>query len=293
MTRRRRNLVLSEAARQVPVTGFLDAVEYLRAVYQLLKKENSPYSYRHFAEEVGFGFTNYMHLILTGKREISQEVAAHLVEKLEMRRLEREYFLQLVQYRRAKDHRQREAVFGEIVRIRHRQTTQTLDQDMLEYLSEWYHPVVRELVLLPDFRDDPAWVAQALQPGISEKCAEASLALLKRLNLIVEENGRWRQNEPHITTGPSVRGLGVKRYHQQMMILATDALLQVPAKERDYQAVTFAVDEELFEEIRSDIDEFWRRMLAKTAGSSAARRIYQLNIQFFPVSKAEPKGDGS
>lgn len=287
MVRRKQGLSLTDAAQRVSITGYLDVVGYLRALYQQVKEANSPYSYRHFAEELGFGFTNYMHLVLTGKREISLEVAAKVVEKLGMKRADRDYFMALIAYHRARDHRQREILFGEIVRIRQRQTPQELDQDMLAYLSEWYHPVVRELVQLPEFKDDPRWVAQTIRPTIPEKAADASLKLLKRLQLIVwsDEKNRWVQRDPNVTTGPMIRGLGVKRYHQQMMILATDALLQVPAARRDYQALTFAVDDELMDDIRRCIDDFWHRILEKTTQPAAARQIYQLNIQFFPVSE--------
>jgi uncharacterized protein (TIGR02147 family) len=69
-----------------------------------------------------------------------------------------------------------------------------------------------------------------------------------------------------------------------MMELARNALMEVEPQKRDFQALTFAVSHELLEDIKSETEQFWKMVLAKSESCSEASTIYQLNIQLFPVT---------
>jgi uncharacterized protein (TIGR02147 family) len=268
-------------------TNFLDAREFLKCLYQAMKSEMKGYSYRQFAEDLGFGHTNYLHLIVTGQRPISIKAASRMVESMELRAVDRDYFKTLVEYSRAREAHKREEFFGKLVKLKRTALPATLDRDMLEYLSEWHHAVIREMVLLPDFNADPAWISAKLHPFISLEQAEQSLELLKKIGYVEldEVSGRYIIKETNLWTGPFVLSMAVTRYHQKMIEISLDSLTRVPEEQRDYSAATIAISEVDFLDIKTRLQAFGREILEKSAECKNPDRICQVNMQLFTLTK--------
>lgn len=280
------SMTLKEAAASQKVYDFLRPSDYLRAVYLFIKKHSSRYSYRKFAEELGYGPSNYMHLICTGQRKLTLKAAKDLSSNLHLRGDEKRYFELLVCHESTTSPNQKEEFFSEIIELKHKSLPSVVERDMLEYLSEWFYPVVRELANYADFRADPEWIAARVIPAITVKQASEALDLLLRIGFLVREENSDKviPKDIHITTGSLVRSMSVTRYHQVMIELARSALTTVKSQARDFQAITIPVSEKLMHEIKSDITMFWQSMLEKSQQCSEVDRIYQLNIQLFPVS---------
>jgi len=278
--------LIRRSATKVRPTDFNSPADYLKAVYMDVKKKIDGFSYRLFADALGYGQTNYLHLICTGKRKITLKAAAELVAQLSLKGNQRKYFELMVARDCSHSTHDREMIFEKLIEFKHKSLPQNLERDMMEYLSEWYFPVVRELATLPDFQADPDWIASRLYPKITRDQAEASLLLLRRIGFLVDdqESGKCTPRNVHITTGSLVQSLSATRYHQLMMELARNALMEVEPKKRDFQALTFAVSNELLEDIKSETEQFWKMILAKSESCSEATTIYQLNIQLFPVT---------
>ena len=277
---------LKDAAASQKVYEFLRPSDYLRALYLYIKKQSPRYSYRKFADELGYGPSNYMHLICTGQRKLTIKAAKDLSSTLSLRGDERRYFELLVSHECSSSPNKKEELFSELIDLKHKTLPSVVERDMLEYLSEWYYPVVRELANYEDFRPDPIWIAGKVIPPISAKQASEALDLLIRIGFLVpsEDSSNVVPKDVHITTGSLVRSMSVTRYHQVMIELARTALTTVKSQSRDFQAITLPVSEKLMHEIKSEITVFWQRMLEKSEQCSEIDRIYQLNIQLFPVS---------
>ena len=73
---------VKEIVEEIDVFAFLSVQHLLSHIYEELKKHLPRYSYRSFSADLGFGETNYLHLICTHKRQLSlrsaQQVASHL-----------------------------------------------------------------------------------------------------------------------------------------------------------------------------------------------------------------------
>ncbi|MEI8027626.1 MAG: TIGR02147 family protein [Pseudomonadota bacterium] len=289
------SITLKDAAASQKVFEFLRPSDYLRAVYLHIKKHSSRYSYRKFADELGYGPSNYMHLICTGQRKLTLKAAKDLSSTLQLRGDERRYFELLVSHECTTSPNKKEDLFSELIEIKHKTLPSVIERDMLEYLSEWYYPVVRELANYEEFRADPEWIAEKVIPPITIKQATEALELLIRIGFLVRSDSseRLTPKDIHITTGSLVRSMSVTRYHQVMIELARTALTTVKSQARDFQAITLPVSEKLMHEIKSDITVFWQAMLEKSEQCSEVDRIYQLNIQLFPVSSPlTPSSEG-
>jgi len=278
---------LKSAATAISPTGFLEYRDYLSALYHWLKNNLDRYSYVQFASDLGFGKTNVAHLIIQGKRPLSVKAAERIAASIELGALDKEYLVTLVRYQNARSPRQREELFDAIHALKNRLLKSSLDRSQLEYFSEWYHPVIREMTFMTEFDSDPDWIAAKIFPRIRPEQARKSLALLESLNLI-RFDGALNRHVPtaaRVSTGDEVASIAVIRYHQQSIALGRDAMTSVSEDRRDISAVTVCVSEAMAQRMKVEVQAFRKKILAMADEVKKGDQVYQLNIQLYPLTK--------
>lgn len=289
-----RKKTLREIADQtVKPTSFLDYKPYFASLFSHCKERLGKYTYHDFAEDMGFSATNIMHQFIKGHRKLSMKAAQQIIKHLDLRGVERRYFEAMVDYCNTTVPTKREALFQKMLQEKNQVLASEHDKDWLEYLSEWYYPVIRELVGMKGFRPDPQWIVDQIKPRIRPEQARKSLELLERLGFIVavDEKRGFKLSEKNLSTGHAVRGIGFTRYHQKMIEMGKESLANVKGNKRDVSATTISVDEKTFHKIKGMIHEFNSRVIAESEESENADRIYQLNIQFFPFAEIKDHED--
>jgi uncharacterized protein (TIGR02147 family) len=245
------------------------------------------YSYRQLSVDLGFSATNLVHLIVQGKRPVTERAAGKIVEALDLRRDERRYFLALAKLTRDKDSEDLSRTFREALEIRSGMLTSRLEQDQFSYYSEWYHAVIREMVLLEDFQSDPKWIAANIRPSITVKQAEESLELLKKLQLIRfdPESQRCVQTNQIISTGPEVMSLSVQKYHRESIPHGIESMVNMAPEKRHISALVLCISGPQFEKIKQEIELFQQRLLELERDRTEGKpdRVVRLNMQLFPA----------
>lgn len=278
---------LKAAAEAAPPTGFLEYRDFLAAAYTWLKKNLERYSYLQFAGDLGFGRTNVVHLIIQGKRPLSPKAAEKIAVAMSLGQLEKEYLLTLVRYQNARSPRQRDELFDAIHAIKNRLLKTELDRSQLEYFSEWFHPVIREMTFMKEFKSDPDWIAAKIFPRIRPEQARKSLALLESLNLVRfdAQRGRHVPTTARVSTGDEVASIAVIRYHQQSIALGREAITSVQEDRRDVSAVTVCVSEAVAHRMKAEVQAFRKKILALADEVKDGDQVYQLNMQLYPLTK--------
>ncbi|MFW7378626.1 MAG: TIGR02147 family protein [Oligoflexus sp.] len=277
---------LRAIAAEYPPTRFFSCKDFLRQLHVVMKAQEERYSFRQLAEDLGFSATNIVHLFVQGKRPISEQAAARIIEALALRKDERLYFFALAKLSGELSADEVSQVFAEALDIRSRTISSRLDQERYRYYSAWYHVVIREMLALPDFQADPKWIAAKVWPKISVKEAEESLDLLKQLQLIRldKKTDRWLQSEPTLSTGPEVTDLAVTAYHLSAIPQGLNALATIDQKKRHISALTLCVSEEQLERMKKEIEIFQQKLLdlEKDRSGQKPDRVLQLNMQLYP-----------
>jgi len=286
-----RKSLLAEAAQAVFPSAFIDYSKYLDAIFLHLKKGAS-YTYSDFSYDLGFGATTYAHQIIRRYRALTNKNAGKIAGKLELTGSEKKYFLNLVKYTHAKNANVRDEAWKEILKIKTEDIAAEPELDILEYFSQWYHPVVREYLILPGANADPTSIAKELIPSLRPEQVRESLELLQRLNLVEldQNSGRLRQTSARVSTGHRVKSHAIVNYHLQMINLARDSLANIPGKERDISAMTLSVSPEVCERIKAMIHAFQLQLFEEAEKSEAPDKVVQINIQLFPVTKSRKQG---
>lgn len=268
------------------VLRYLDASVYLEALYQSRKGEEKSYSYLEFAEELGFSRTNVIHLVIRGKRPLSVKAGEKIAEALDWKGLERRYWLNLVAYHASSNEVDREHLMAEMVEIKAREIKDNpMLQYQLEFLTEWYHSIIFEIGSLAQFTEDPKELSGMLEPKIRPEQAKRSLELLENLGFFKRVNGQLRPAEVNLSTGDEIASLAVVRYHQNMIDLGRRSISTIDEKLRDVSSVSFACPESLAMEVKREISIFRKKILALSEAATGKDRVYQMNVQLFPVTR--------
>ncbi len=269
---------------------YLDYRQYLRDAFEDLKGSRRGFSHRAFARTAGFTSSNYVLLVMQGKRNLSGEGVTKIVRALKLKKQEADFFENLVRFNQATTDSERNLYYGRIASNRQYAAARPLEKGQFEYYSKWYLPAIRELVLLKDFQEDPAWIASQLTPNITPREAQSALKLLIDLELLTrDESGRLVQADRHVVSGDEVRSLALTNFQREMIERAAASIDDTPAHLREVGSVTFAVSQEKLAEAKKMIREFRSRLAGFLAEDAGADAVYQLNVQLFNLSRLGEK----
>lgn len=280
-------LELRRLAGKIKPTSYKTATDYLAAVYKHLKASIDDYSYIRFTEDLGFGTCNALYLIISGNRPLTLKGAQKIITALDITGVQRKYFIEMVQVARSKDLGEREQSFERLVELKSQALVKTLDKSQLEFFSHWYHGAILELLGLENAEDDPQWISKHLMPPVPVRTVSASLGFLTKMGLLAFDESRQRlfPTKESITTGSEVYGLAIMRYHQQMIALGRDSLVNVAPMERDITASTFTIPAERIGEFKTKIQNFRKELRDFAASMDNPDEVVQINIQLFPLAR--------
>lgn len=258
------------------------------------KGVDANYSYRVFSRSVDSKDSGLFINVVEGRRGLRPEKADRWAEALGLTGDEAECFRLLVRFNESSEPDERSLAWAGIVALRTRVRPAAIDEDRFKVLSDWIYAAVRELVCCRGFSEDPKWIADHLEHGVSVAQVEEALELLLRLGMLRREGGKLVVTEVTVTSPESVAGLASFGFHREMHRLAGDALKTKwdPAQRgRDHDIGFFGVIVSLPEDKLPELRKLLWEAQLKVNGwaenfSNQGERVVQVNIQYFPLSKA-------
>lgn len=272
--------------------AFDDYRAYLRAMILFLKATRPQFSYRYFSRLAGFSSPNFLKLVAEGKRNISPRSISKFARGLGLDPREQETFEILVLLGQAQTDAERNRHYQRLRRrMRQASSAARLEEAQYRVYSLWYALPIRELLLHPDFVEDPAWIARRLMPQVRPAEVKTALELLEEVGLVTRKEGRLVPSSAKISTGPQVRSLAVRNFHRAMLELAGAALDGVPVEERDITSLTVSLTPGQFEQVRTKIEQFREELfeLIEEDASSEGdgkRDVFQIGFQVFPLTRS-------
>lgn len=272
---------------------YLDYRHFLKDYYREQKeKRGSAFSFRSFARQAGLSSPNFLQLVMEGKRNLGPDGIKSFAKALKFNKEEAAYFENLVHFNQCATDDERNEWYKRLSASKRYREIREIEKDYFVYFSRWYYAAVRELVLLPDFKEEPEWIAKKLSPAITAKEAATALELLQKLGFVArDKDGRLVQSEKNITTAREVMSLAVSNFHRQMIQRASESIERTHYSQRDVSALTLALSEEKFKEAKRRIQEFRRELNVLLSEDGRPDAVYQINFQMFNLSEVPwPKG---
>lgn len=260
---------------------------YLKDMYDFLKKSNKGFSYRVFARMAGIKSYNYLKLVIDEKRNLTPKMIQAFSKAFKLTRSEEEFLTNLALFNQSQDSASKNEYFGRISKAKRFREIKELESDQYEYFSKWYLSVIRELISLPDFKEDSHWIASRLRGEVTPSQVEAALECLLRLKLVERSSsGRLKQSSGSVASAPEVQSLALFSFHEQMINRGLNALHHLDSGRRDISSITLALSQDEIKVLKKMILQFRRKTLSHfETERPKGCQIFQLNFQLFPVSE--------
>jgi uncharacterized protein (TIGR02147 family) len=263
--------------------------KFLKDFYEE-KKSLEKYTYRDFSTAIGMNSSSWLMHLIRGTKNLSQDTTQRIAAALNFNKRETEYFDLLVNFTQAHNTETKNNFYSRMIAFKKKLKIIRITEEQYAYYLKWYNPVIRSLVSKVDWNDDFSVLAKKLLPPIQPGEAKKSVRLLQKLGFIEKDSsGKWVQKNDVISTGDEVASLNIVNYHKQVTKLAENAFERTPREKRDISALTLGINKEDAAAIKGKIQEFRKQIMEIARASEKADRVYQLNFQFFPVSKCEGK----
>jgi uncharacterized protein (TIGR02147 family) len=261
---------------------------YLKDACEEIRTTKPFFSYRYIAQKAGLKSVGFISWVIKGKRNMSASLTHKISDIFKLGKREAEYFDLLVSQNQAKTTEERQYYLNRLLAFRSTHTT-VVERDRDQYYSQWYYSAIRELVNLTEIRDEKQ-VALLLKPPISRVEARESLELLERLGMIRKnKTGSYERIDSALISGQSVDPAIIHGFQIATMRLAETALHGFSKEERDISTVTLSCNLKDLDRVRERIRQMRDEISQIACASEDADSVFQLNTQFFPLTKKIPR----
>jgi uncharacterized protein (TIGR02147 family) len=278
------------------VSNYLDYRIYLKDFLAFKKKEvlrsnpQASYTYSTFSAACGLKAPQYLKLIIEGQRNLSKKTITQFTQALHLKKEDFFDFQLLVLSNQETEPGKRALLFKQLMdyRVQIKIKKGTLNKKQFQQIPNWATWVLFESLDTKLSHLDNKSLQQFLRNKVTLQQATEALKDLFSLNL-VEETPRGLKKKRHLLEKAEEIPVEVVRALQaQFMYLALESLYQDPPTEREFGSATLALTKKEFEAIRFKLRQLRKSIQKETQvlrqSGAPGDRIYQLNIQLYPVS---------
>lgn len=278
---------------------YLDYRAFLRDWMEHRKEHWPDFSYEYFTRRAGLGSRATLHNVIAGRRNPRPDTIDAFAKAMELSELESAYLQKLVELALTRTLDERREVLNSIVETpdfnKSRRIEGQTSEEVAYLISKWYCQAIWEMARSPDFRPDPAWLAQIMVPSVTVEQARESLEMLFNAGLLHRaEDGQIQVREIRLGTGQAPKGEAIYEFYRQLLENAAYSLDNVAPDERCFLGNTFLLPEGLIHELKIMLEHFNQQVAAIGDEANLTRsRVYQLGVVLFPLSRAPDEiGEG-
>jgi uncharacterized protein (TIGR02147 family) len=266
------------------IKNYWEYRDYLKDFYSFKKKENSLYSLRYMGSKVSVD-PSHLVKIFQRQRHIGNSLIEIFIKYCNLSGSDAEYFANLVRFNKAKSDRDCRVFYEKLLALKG-SGARTLEKSQYEFYTTWHHSAILTLLDFYPFSGDYGALAAKVSPPITEGKARKSIALLKKLGLIKKNSqGTYGLTDKIITTGDHGHSIAVKAFQEETMRLAIESLHRHSPEKRNISTVTITISENNIDRINEIIGQFRESLLRLARDEKKPDKVYQLNIQLFPLTQ--------
>ena len=283
------------------LADYMDYRLFLADFYRFKKDHTRsslrPYNYTIFSAAADIKSPNYLKMIIEGKRNLSMDMVQKFARACGFNKAQSDEFKLLAIFNQSEDPADRNYALKKLSEYRVDQKLKhgELDRKVFEKVPNWIGWIIYALVDQSGVNFDVPQLKHLLRGKASETEIQHALESLLSSGELVKnaETNQIQKGKP--TEAPDeIPAALIRKLQMQLMYLGLESLYQDQATEREFGSLTMSLTEKEFEEIKFKLRQM-RKSLHKE--NSIARmgqkgdRVYQLNLQLFPVSNASKKFD--
>lgn len=280
--------------------AYTDFRTYLRDFYdykrRLTRKDLRPYSYATFAAAADIKSPNYLKLIIDGERNLSSEMTRKFARAMGLSKEDADEFHALVDYGQSAEPLERNRFLKNLadLRVRRQLKNGEINQETWERVPSWviwvlYSMADQSGVRFDDFEHLADLIRRKTKPEDLRKCMDK---LFAGGELLRGENEEILKGRELMSGSENVPVALVRKLQAEFIYLGLESLFQDAPQDREFGATTMALTESEFEQLKFELRQFrkrWTKDISVQRKMTKGDRVFQLNIQLFPVTKTGEK----
>lgn len=265
---------------------YVDFRKYLNDAIAAKRQTMQAFSFELLCRRAGSLTKSHLSLILSGKRNLSDEKAEGLSRALELSESEARYFRHLVRFNQAKNSDEKEFHLNSMLIESQRSRSDSLPLNSYRILNAWHCLAIRELARLPNFESSPEAVSSRFRGLLTESEADHALKALIETGLLVEgSDGRLVPSDEILRTTDEVNSVAIRKYHMSCLDLGQKILDLDSVENREFGSVNILLKAGDRSRIKEVIRSFREQILALAADESDPDALVtQVNIQMFHIT---------
>jgi uncharacterized protein (TIGR02147 family) len=274
---------------------FTDYRPYLKEYYEFRREQTKeslrPYSYATFAASADIKSPNYLKLIIDGQRNLSPEMARKFAKAMALNREDTEEFVALVDFTQAQEPIERNRYLKVLADIRVRQQLKSgeIKAETWEKVPSWVTWVLYSLAEQKDIRFDIPELFEIMRGKARPDDIRRSLDRLLESGELVRdrETGTVSKGRELMTGSETIPVALVRKLQAELIYLGLESLFQDIPADREFGTQTLALTENEFEQLKFELRQFrkrWTKDISVNRKAVKGDRVFQMNIQLFPVT---------
>lgn len=281
------------------LSEYMDYRLFLADFYHAKKTQTKnsirPYSYAIFSAAADIKSPNYLKMIIEGKRNLSLDMIAKFAKACSLNKAQTEEFRLLILFNQADDPADRNYALKKLSEYRVEQKLKLgeLDRKVFDKVPNWIGWIIFAMVDQAGVSFQTNELRDLLRGKASESEISQALENLIKSGELVRDEQTGAISKGVSTEAPDeVPSALVRKLQMQLMYLGLESLYQDSATEREFGSLTLAMTAHEFEELKFKLRQL-RKSLHKDNSiarmSNKGDRVYQLNLQLFPVTNTSKK----
>jgi len=277
------------------VFQYQESSELLGAYIAHRKSSGRYFSISGWAKKLDLPTSGIIVNILKKRRTLAEDLAERIAVSMDLTNLEKEYFLTLVAWERARHatSRAENSLEHKLESLRLRERTRILEENAIDEVSHLKTIAVKEVLTLAPGEPTVEFIRERVSlPMTTGEIVEILDSLVRVGVLIRDADGRLKVVDSNIESANDVSSTGVRRFHRESLDHAREALDRVAIGDRHFTSYVMPVATVQLVEAKKAIEEFVDGFVARfEAKSAAGDSVYQLNLNYVPLTRAGRKGD--
>jgi uncharacterized protein (TIGR02147 family) len=283
---------MEKRSSRVNIFDYTDYRKYLLDFYTEQKQTKKAFSYRYFARKAGINSVGLYKDVVEGRQNLGRALIFKFSTAIGLSKKESEYFENMVYLNEARTVEERK-IFFERMMASQSTRARIIETAKYEYYLKWFYSAVRALVAIQKLKDKPEdfqKIAKTLNPEILPGQAKKAIRILEKLGLIGrDEVGFYSLIDQVISTGSlkpdkNIATLNVVNFQKEMMKLAQGAFDRFTSDKMNMSTMTLGISEKTLAQIKDELAAVRNKIAGLAENDVSADRIFQLNIQLFPMS---------
>ncbi len=274
--------------------NYLDYRLYLADYYkyrrQISARDIRPYNYSVFSAAADIKSPNYLKMIIEGKRNLSDDMISKFARAMSFNKDLTEEFRLLVNFSQSSDPGERNMFLKALneYRVASKLKRGEIDKKAFEKIPNWITWILYAMIDQQDVKFTAEHIHELLRGKARFEDIEAAIVkLVESGEITIDENGTAKKARTLMDSADEVPVALVRKLQTELIYLGLESLFRDSPVEREFGTATLSLTKAEFEDLRFNLRKFRKdiqKNVSVARSTAPGERVYQLNLQLFPVT---------